>query len=90
MRRESPTSPAQLWRIDLESEKNELIMPGFSMVGYDISSDDQEVVFSTQPSDNVSQIWLAPLDRSSAPRLIGSTASSAFPPSLVRTAACCS
>jgi Tol biopolymer transport system component len=81
MRRESPASPSELWRTDLKSGKNERVLPGFSMVGYDISSDGQEVVFSTQPSGEASQIWLAPLDRSSPPRLIGTASTfSAFQP----------
>ena len=81
MRRESPASPTELWQIDLESGKNEVVLPGFSVIGYDISSDGQEVVFSTQSSGEISQIGLAPLDRSSSPRLIGSTgASSRFAP----------
>ena len=81
MRRESPAAPAELWRTDLESGNTELVLPGFSVVGYDVSADGQEVVFSTQASEEASQIWLAPWDRSSSPRLIGSTgASSRFAP----------
>ena len=72
MRRESPSSPRELWRTDLESGKSELVLPSFSVIGYDIASDGQEVVFSTQPTGKVPQIWLAPLDLSSAPKLIGS------------------
>ena len=34
---------------------------------------DKEVVFSTQPSGQASQLWLAPLDRSSPPKLIASS-----------------
>ena len=81
MQRASRTSNTELWRTDLESGDSELVLPGLSLTGYDISGDGREVVFSTQPFGKATQIWLAPLDRSAPPRLIGSTeASSEFPP----------
>jgi DNA-binding winged helix-turn-helix (wHTH) protein/Tol biopolymer transport system component len=81
MRRDSPTSASELWRTDLESGRSERMLPGLSMAGYDISSDGQELVFSTQASGKASQIWLALLDRSSPPKLISTGGSSeAFAP----------
>ena len=41
-----------------------------SIDDYDISNDEKEVVFSTQPPGQPSQIWIAPLDRSAPPRRI--------------------
>jgi hypothetical protein len=62
-----------LWRKDLGSEKSQAVLPGISMVDYDISSDAMEVVYSTQPPGQASQLWLAPVDGSAPPRLITST-----------------
>jgi hypothetical protein len=52
MRHDSPASPSELWRRDLESGKSEAVLRGMSMVEYDISNDGKEVVFSTQPPGN--------------------------------------
>jgi hypothetical protein len=71
MRRQSTESPSELWRADLESGKSERLLPEFPIVGYDISDDGQEALFSTQVPGESSQIWLARLDRSSAPKLLG-------------------
>jgi eukaryotic-like serine/threonine-protein kinase len=73
MRHDSPASPSELWRRDLESGKSEAVLRGMSMVEYDISNDGKEVVFSMQPPGKASQLWLAQLDGSSPPRLIAST-----------------
>lgn len=73
MRHDSPTSSSELWRRDLESGKSEAVVPGMSMVEYDVSNDANEVVFSTQPPGKTSQLWLAHLDGSSPPRMIAST-----------------
>jgi hypothetical protein len=43
------------------------------MLEYDVSTDGNEVVFSTQPSGKASQLWLSTLDRSSSPKLIASS-----------------
>jgi DNA-binding winged helix-turn-helix (wHTH) protein/Tol biopolymer transport system component len=71
MQRQSTESPSELWRTDLESGKSERVLPEFAIVSYDISNDGQDVVFSTQTSGKGAQIWLAPVDRSSPPKLIG-------------------
>jgi hypothetical protein len=73
MRHDSFSSSNELWRRDLESGKNEAVLPGMSMAEYDISNDGKEVVFSTQPRGKASQLWLAHLDGSSPPRMITST-----------------
>jgi len=70
---ESPGAATELWRTDLESGKGDHVVPGFSMLEYDISTDGKEVVFSTQPSGKATQLWMAPLDWSSPPRLIASS-----------------
>ena len=40
---------------------------------FDISGDEREVVYSTGPDGQASQLWLAPLDRSAPPRRVGET-----------------
>jgi len=47
LRRESPESPSELWRADVDSGKSEVVVPGLSMREFDISRDEKEVVFST-------------------------------------------
>ncbi len=70
LRRDSPESPAELWRADLPSGKSEVVVPGISMREYDVSNDEKEVVFPIQPAGQPSQLWIAPLDRSAPPRRI--------------------
>jgi len=70
LHRDSPESPAELVRANLASGKAEVVIPGVSMHEYDISPDEKDVVYSTIPSGKPSQIWIAPLDRSAAPRRI--------------------
>jgi DNA-binding winged helix-turn-helix (wHTH) protein/Tol biopolymer transport system component len=73
LRHGSPESPNELWRADLNSGSSEAVMPGVSMREYDISSDETEVVFTTQPAGQASQLWIASLNRSAPPRMIGAT-----------------
>jgi WD40 repeat protein len=70
LHRDSPESPAELVRANLTSGKSEVVIPGVSMDGYDISPNEEEVVYSTVPPGQPSQIWIAPLDRSAPPRRI--------------------
>jgi DNA-binding winged helix-turn-helix (wHTH) protein/Tol biopolymer transport system component len=73
LRRDSPASPAELWRFDRDAGRSEAVVSGFSIREYDISSDEKEVLFSTRPAGQASQIWLAPLDRSAPPQRIAAT-----------------
>jgi DNA-binding winged helix-turn-helix (wHTH) protein/Tol biopolymer transport system component len=73
LRRESQASVNELWRTDLVSARSEPVLRGVGMIEYDLSSDGKEVLFATQPADKSSQLWLAPLDQSSPPRMIAST-----------------
>ena len=74
LRRESPDSARVLWRADIESGKAVELLPGISINEYDISSDGREVVFSMKAPGDRFQICLARLDRSTAPRVIGTFA----------------
>jgi hypothetical protein len=59
--------------MDLVSGTSENMLPGFSILEFDISADGKEVVFSMQPPKQATQIWIAPLDRSSPPLIIASS-----------------
>ncbi|MGP0074489.1 MAG: protein kinase domain-containing protein [Bryobacteraceae bacterium] len=76
LRRDSPESPAELWRADLASATSAALVPGVSMSEYDISPDEKDVVFSRQPPGQASEIWIASLDRSSPPHRISAAGDS--------------
>jgi DNA-binding winged helix-turn-helix (wHTH) protein/Tol biopolymer transport system component len=64
-------SSSELRSADLASGTTNSVLPGVSVVDYDISRDEKEVAFTTKNSEGEeSQIWLASLDRSKPPRLI--------------------
>jgi serine/threonine protein kinase/Tol biopolymer transport system component len=64
-------SPAELRVMDLASGRSESVLPGSTVIDYDVSRDGQEVAFATKENGGESQIWLAALDRRSAPRRVG-------------------
>jgi DNA-binding winged helix-turn-helix (wHTH) protein/Tol biopolymer transport system component len=64
-------SGPELWRMTVDSGKSEALFPGISMLAYDVSPDDKQVVYAAAGSGGKSQLWLAPMDRSSAPKQIG-------------------
>ena len=76
LRRDSPESPAELWRTDLESGKSEVVVPGVSMSEYDISPDEKDVVFSHQSTGQPSELWISALDRSAPPHRISANGES--------------
>jgi serine/threonine protein kinase len=59
---------AELRSVDLASGKVDSTLPGVTMTDYDLSGDEKEVAFTTVERGGGSQIWLAPLDRRTAPR----------------------
>ena len=63
------TEAIELWSRDLESGKSDPLVTGQRISDYDVSTDQATVAF-TVPSGASSQIFLAPLDRSSPPRLV--------------------
>jgi serine/threonine protein kinase/Tol biopolymer transport system component len=73
LRGDLPGAANRLWRTDLESGKSDEVVPGSSMLEYDVSPDSKEVVFTTQPSGKATELWLARVDRSSHPQLIASS-----------------
>jgi hypothetical protein len=64
-------SEPELWRTMLSSGQSEAVLPGISMVAYDISPDGGQVVYATAAPGGKSQLWLAPIDRSFPARRIG-------------------
>ena len=62
----SSTEPSELWRVDVASGRKESLLAGFAIGGYNVSSDERQVVFTTI-RDGESQIWIAPLDRHAPP-----------------------
>ena len=65
----SSAEPSELWRLDIASGRKQSLLAGFAVSGYDISLDEQQVVFTTT-RDGASQIWTAPLDRHAPPSLL--------------------
>jgi Tol biopolymer transport system component len=64
------TAAADLRSVDLATGKSDTLLSGQSVTAYAISRDEKEVAFTTTNADGQSQIWLAPLDRRTPPRLI--------------------
>jgi DNA-binding winged helix-turn-helix (wHTH) protein/Tol biopolymer transport system component len=58
-----------LSRMQIDTGAQEALVPGFSILEYDVSPDEQRVVFTTV-IDGVRQLWLAPLDRRTPPVLL--------------------
>ncbi len=65
----SSAEPAQLWRVEAASGRKESLLTGFAISGYDISRDEQLVVFTTK-REGAAEIWVAPLDRHAPPQLL--------------------
>jgi serine/threonine protein kinase len=67
---------ADLRSVDLASGKSDTVLSGQSVTNYVISRDEKDVAFTTMDSGGTSQIWLAPLDRRTSPRMIASAGDS--------------
>jgi DNA-binding winged helix-turn-helix (wHTH) protein/Tol biopolymer transport system component len=71
LRHPPASSGPELWRMTIDSGKSEAVFPGVSMFAYDVSPDDKQVVYAAAGRDGKSQLWLAPIDRSSPAKQIG-------------------
>ena len=63
---------SELWMSDLETGRNEVVLPGFllsrSLVRpYDVSPDGRNVLVQALDTEKKSRLWLAPLDRRTPP-----------------------
>jgi hypothetical protein len=70
--RRQTNKDAELWRMDLESLVSEAVFPGVSMREYDISPNGRQVVYASETAAST-QLWIAPVDKSSPARRIGAT-----------------
>jgi DNA-binding winged helix-turn-helix (wHTH) protein/Tol biopolymer transport system component len=73
LQRGSDAPGPELWRMLVGSGKSEAVFPGVSISAFDVSPDGRQVVCSTAMRDGTSQLWLAPIDRSSYARRIGNS-----------------
>ena len=70
LRRKAGPPGAELRRADAQTGTVEVVVPGVSILDYDVSPDGKLVVFSTA-SPAGGELWLAPIDRSSLPARLG-------------------
>jgi eukaryotic-like serine/threonine-protein kinase len=69
MRPNTTSSTFELYTVNIASGKADRLFPGVVVKDFDISRDDLEVVYTTLENGEP-QIWIAPLDRRSSPRLV--------------------
>jgi len=69
--RREPDSGVELWRTFVDSGKSEAVLPGISMIDFDVSPDAKQVVYTAAAPDGSTQLWLARADRSSPPEKLG-------------------
>jgi eukaryotic-like serine/threonine-protein kinase len=70
LRRTGTGGIVELTMVDIASGRTDRLLPDFSVLDYDISRDERQVVFTTTSGDGERQIWISSLDRRSAPRQI--------------------
>ena len=63
----------ELREADLATGQSERLLAGFLVTSYDISTDGKQIVFASTHQTEGPRIWLAPLDRRSAPRRLSSS-----------------
>ena len=71
--RQGQSSGAELRRTTVESGKSEEVLPGISMIAFDLSPDGQQVVYTTAAPGGTTQLWTAPVDGSNPPRKLDVT-----------------
>jgi serine/threonine protein kinase len=62
----------ELWVADLDSNRSERLLPGFTTAQFDVSADGKRVVFTVRKGETI-QIWLASLERRFPPRKISTS-----------------
>jgi Tol biopolymer transport system component len=70
---------SELWVVDLDSGRSELLLPGFSVTGYDISEDGRRVVFAAVDDNAKTHLWLAATDHRFPPRAVPNAEGLLFP-----------
>jgi Tol biopolymer transport system component len=69
LRKNIDSSALELRSVDQRTGKTDVLLQDLPLVDYDISNDERNVVYTTQPARE-RQVWVAPLDHSSPPRMI--------------------
>ena len=62
----------ELWMTDLDSDRTEAVLPGVSMIVFDISPDGNRVTFLAQDVGEAWHVWVASLDRRTPPKQLTS------------------
>ena len=62
---------AELWRTDVHTGKDEAVFPGVSIKEFDLSPDGKQAVYTTATPEGTTELWVAPLNRSSSPKKLG-------------------
>jgi eukaryotic-like serine/threonine-protein kinase len=70
----SDRAVGELWELDLRSGTTQPTLPDISISDFSLSPDGQQIAFTQLTEDGRLSIWMAPLDRSSSPRLLQSSA----------------
>jgi Tol biopolymer transport system component len=70
LQRASAPDVLELRVLDLTTQKSDRLLPDFSVADYAVSRDEKEVAFTTIASDRTPEIWIAALDRRTAPRRV--------------------
>jgi eukaryotic-like serine/threonine-protein kinase len=73
LRPAADSDTSELRALELATGAAQTLIPGVSIVDYDISRDESEVAFTTREGGE-SHVWIAALDRRSPPRRIASSA----------------
>lgn len=68
------TGVGELWQVDLRSGSTQAVLPGFTVTAFSLSPDGEDIAFSALNPDQTESLWIAPLDRSSSPRMLQSDA----------------
>jgi serine/threonine protein kinase len=68
-----------LWVADLDSGRNEVVLPGFSINDYSISLDGKRAAFVAVDAQGKAGIWETALDRRSSPRQVAAAISDTRP-----------
>ncbi len=57
----------ELRRIDIGTGRSSTVLPGYGVRSFDLSQDERWIVFTTLTPSHNSEIWVAPVDRSTPP-----------------------
>jgi Tol biopolymer transport system component/predicted Ser/Thr protein kinase len=79
LKRSGRDPKSELWRMDLKSGGNELLLPGYGVEtegdvkNYSLSKDEKRVAFAMRDENGISHVWIAPTDHRGSPRKLDST-----------------